>query len=105
MVRKFSPAIETEQCYGGGESSSEWHYAVMVESEQGTYVKLETFLDETKRLRAMICRLEESSTSVEDKLKTLLLEYSAKEGWTEWDKGNLYGICLALEAVNNQRID
>lgn len=57
MVRKYSPDIKTE--YGDGMfSDSEYHTPVMVESPHGQYVKLEMYMDETKRLRAMIERLQ-----------------------------------------------
>lgn len=57
MVKRYKPDVRVE--YGFGMySDSEYHEAVMVEDVQGMYVKLSTFEDETKRLRAMVNRLE-----------------------------------------------
>lgn len=69
MVRKYSPDIRTEYVVSSMFSDSEYHTPVMVESPHGQYVKLETYMDETKRLRAMIERLhtrEWSQTHVYD---------------------------------------
>jgi hypothetical protein len=58
MVRKYKPYVESVENLSYGEYITSYN-AAMEESEHGTYVKLETYLDETKRLRAMIHRLEE----------------------------------------------
>lgn len=64
MVKRYKPDVRTE--YGlGMYSDDEYHEAVMVEAAQGTYVKLSTFEDETKRLRAMINRLENKIDKLE----------------------------------------
>lgn len=64
MVKRYKPDVRVE--YGFGMySDDEYHEAVMVEDSQGTYVKLSTFEDETKRLRAMINRLENKIDKLE----------------------------------------
>lgn len=66
MVHKFKPEIKTTWHRYDPEPDTR---AVMVESAQGTYVKLETYLDETKRLRAMIHRLEDRNIALEEDIK------------------------------------
>jgi len=68
MVRKYNPDVETEWA-NAYNPNSEYSIAVMVESPYGEWVKLETYEDETKRLRAMIHRLEERNTALEEDIK------------------------------------
>ena len=73
MVRKYTPTVDTE--WGNEfDPNSEYSVAVMEESEYGEWVKLETYLDETKRLRAMIARLENDLSETEAEL------YEARNG-------------------------
>jgi hypothetical protein len=58
MVRKYKPEVITERGYGVY-FDVEYSTATMTESPEGEWVKLSTFEDETKRLRAIINRLEE----------------------------------------------
>lgn len=65
MVKRYKPDVKVE--YGFGTfGDTEYHTAVMAEDAQGTYVKLSTFEDETKRLRAMINRLENKIDKLEN---------------------------------------
>lgn len=67
MPRKYNPTVKTE--YGRGMyDGDEYHDAVMEESEHGKWVKLETYNDETARLRAQIDRLNKHVHVLQDKL-------------------------------------
>ena len=77
MVKRYKPDIKTE--YGFGAYSEDvYHDAVMKEDAQGMYVKLSTFEDETKRLRAMIHRLENKNAALENELVQIVSENMPK---------------------------
>lgn len=67
MVRKFKPDIKSEDNFSWGEYVTSYH-AVMKEDEHGTYVKLETYLDEMARKDAQIARLHKMIDAYSDKL-------------------------------------
>ncbi len=77
MLRKYNPHLVTE--YGHGMyDGDEYHEATMKESEDGKWVSLQTYLDETARLNAIIDRLKVLFTSEQDKVSDLL-EYQNEQ--------------------------
>lgn len=68
MPRLYKPKVKTE--YGCGMyDGDKYHEAVMEESKYGKWVKLETFNDETARLRAQIERLNAHVRDLQEKAK------------------------------------